>query len=56
MKINDLVRAFNDPLEGPVTIAEGTLGVVVEIKGVYIKVKFPHLPLLTYKLFDISVV
>ena len=56
MKINDLVRAFNDPIEGPVDIPEGTLGVVVEIKGVHIKVKFPRLPLLTYKLFDISVV
>lgn len=56
MKVHDLVRVYNDPLEGPRNIPEGVLGVIVAIHGMTVKVLFPDKELLTYRLFDISTV
>ncbi len=56
MKVHDLVIPYNDPLEGPVDIAEGVLGVVVEIQGMTAKVLFPGKILLTYRLMDLSTI
>ena len=56
MKVHDLVRVHSDPLEGPVNIPEGVLGVIVAIQGLTAKVLFPDKLLLTFKLFDISTV
>ena len=58
MKINDLVKVYNDPISGPVQIPEGTLGVLRELNGMHVKVEFPGLsvPILTFRLGDISIV
>ena len=57
MKINDLVRVYNDPIEGHIKIPEGQLGVLKEIvgrAGSQVKVQFPGKPILTWWTTDVS--
>jgi len=56
MRVNDLVRVFNDPLEGEVNLPEGILGVLKEVNSSFSKVQFPNYPLLTYRTIDISAI
>ncbi len=56
MKVHDLVRVHSDPLEGPISIPEGVLGVIIELQGLTAKVLFPDELLLTYRIFDITTV
>lgn len=56
MKVHDLVRVHSDPLEGPVSIPEGVLGVIVELRGLTAKVRFPDTIPLTYRIFDLTTV
>ena len=40
MRVNDLVKPLNDPIDGTPKIPEGMYGVVKEIAGVFVKVQF----------------
>jgi len=40
MKVNDLVKPHNDPIDGSPKISEGTCGVVKEIIGSLVRVQY----------------